>query len=137
MSDAPEQHLDGEQHSPQRNMPGWPVTIWRGVCGRCPQCNGGKIFNGYLQVRAQCAKCGARLGAMPADDAPPYIAMLVVLHFLALFVVFFDKGYYHPGIVMAGFLLVLLALLCMAALRMAKGAVIGVLLKLGCKREGL
>ena len=36
---------------------------------------------------------------------------------------------------MAGFLLLMLALICMAALRMAKGAVIGVLLKLGLKRE--
>ena len=71
---------------------------------------------------------------MPSDDAPPYIAMLVVLHILALFVVFFYKGYYHPGIFMAGFLLLMLALICMVALRMAKGGVIGVLLKLGMKR---
>jgi uncharacterized protein (DUF983 family) len=69
--------------------------------------------------------------------APPYIAMLVVLHFVALFVVLFYKGYYHPGIFMAGFLLVALALICMVALRMAKGAVIGILLKLGLKREVL
>ncbi len=118
-------------------MPGWGETIWRGVRGRCPHCDAAPIFDGYLKVHQTCAHCGAPLGDMPADDAPPYIAMLVVLHFVAIFVVLFYKGYYHPSIVMAGVLLVLLALLCMAALRMAKGAVIGILLKLGLKRERL
>ena len=55
-----------------------------------------------------CRIAARRWGDMPADDAPPYIAMLVVLHFVALFVVFFYKGYYRPGIVMSGVLLVLL-----------------------------
>jgi uncharacterized protein (DUF983 family) len=144
MSNTPEQHPEFERWPPaatlpaqEWKMPGWPATIWRGICGRCPHCNVAPIFDGYLKVRAVCPHCGAPLGEMPADDAPPYIAMLVVLHFLALFVVFFYKGYYRPGIIMDGFLLILLVLLCMAALRMAKGAVIGVLLKLGLKRERL
>ncbi|MDD2704264.1 MAG: DUF983 domain-containing protein [Acidocella sp.] len=144
MSNTPEQHPEFERWppaatlpAPEWKMPGWPATIWRGICGRCPHCNVAPIFDGYLKVRAVCPHCGAPLGEMPADDAPPYIAMLVVLHFLALFVVFFYKGYYRPGIIMDGFLLILLVLLCMAALRMAKGAVIGVLLKLGLKRERL
>lgn len=72
---------------------------------------------------------------MPADDAPPYIAMLAVLHVVALFVFLFYKGVFVPGFIMAGILLVLLVLLCMVALRMAKGAVIGILLKLGMRRE--
>ncbi len=72
---------------------------------------------------------------MPADDAPPYVAMLVVLHFVALFVVLFFNGDYQPGILMAGFLLLALVIACMIALRLAKGAIIGILLKLGLKRE--
>lgn len=117
------------------DMPDWPETIRRGIIGHCPSCNAAPIFDGYLKVHDKCANCGAPLGDMPADDAPPYIAMLVVLHFLALFVVFFYKGYYRPGLITSGFLLILLALICMAALRMAKGAVIGILLKLGMRRE--
>ena len=72
---------------------------------------------------------------MPSDDAPPYIAMLAVLHVVALFIFLFYKGVFVPGFIMAGILLVLLVLLCMVALRMAKGAVIGILLKLGMRRE--
>jgi uncharacterized protein (DUF983 family) len=60
--------------------------------------------------------------------------MLAVLHVLALFLVLFYRGDFHPGIALSVFLLVALALICMVALRMAKGAVIGVLLKLGMKR---
>lgn len=120
---------------PLREMPDWPKTIWRGMCGRCPQCGAAPIFDGYLKVHERCLNCAAPLGDMPADDAPPYIAMLAVLHFLALFIVIFYKGIYVPGWVTVVLALLLLAVLCMIALRMAKGAVIGVLLKLGLNRE--
>ena len=116
-------------------MPSWPETIKRGCFGRCPSCNATPIFDGYLRVHDKCRQCAAPLGDMPADDAPPYIAMLVVAHFLGLFLVLFYKFHYRPGLIMAGFWLFLLALLCMVALRMAKGAVIGILLKLGLRRE--
>lgn len=119
------------------DMPGWFTVIGRGLAGRCPRCGAAPIFDGYLKVHEKCRHCAAPLGRLPADDAPPYIAMLAVLHVLALFVVFFDKGYARPGLITAGLLLALLAVVCMAALRLAKGAVIGVLLKLGLKREGL
>ena len=119
----------------ERIMPGWPVTILRGLCGRCPQCGAAPIFDGYLKVHQTCLHCAAPLGDMPADDAPPYVAMLVVLHFVALFVVLFYSESFRPGILMAGFLLLALAIACMIALRLAKGAIIGILLKLGLKRE--
>jgi uncharacterized protein (DUF983 family) len=122
---------------PEWDMPGWVETIKRGVFGRCPSCGTTPIFDGYLKVHDKCLNCSAPLGDMPADDAPPYIAMLVVLHFLAFFLVVFYHGGYRPGLVMSGFLLLVLALLCMAALRMAKGVVIGILLKLGLRREKL
>ena len=142
MQDPPQPESDFERWPPPQSVtppewstPGWVETIKRGTLGRCPSCNAAPIFDGYLKVHDKCLNCGAPLGDMPADDAPPYIAMLVVLHFLALFLVIFYKGGYRPGLVMSAVLLILLALLCMAALRMAKGAVIGILLKLGMRRE--
>jgi len=122
---------------PEWAMPDWRTTIWRGLLGRCPRCGNAPIFIGYLKVRPVCTSCAVPLGDVPADDAPPYIAMVVVLQVLAIFVVLFYKGYYAPGLVTSGILLVLLALICMAALRLAKGAVIGILLKVGLKREVL
>ena len=109
------------------------ATIGRGIIGRCPRCGQAPIFDGYLKVYTSCLHCAAPLGDMPADDAPPYIAMLVVLHVLAIFLVLFYRGDFHPGLCH-----VVLACharrFCMVALRMAKGAVIGILLKLGMKR---
>ncbi len=144
MSHIPERHPDYESWPPKNGaikpewlMPGWGPTIWRGIMGRCPHCAAAPIFAGYLKVHPVCRHCGAPLGEMPADDAPPYIAMVAVLQVAGVFVVLFYKGYYQPGVLMAGCLLVLLALVCMGALRLAKGAVIGILLKLGLKREVL
>jgi uncharacterized protein (DUF983 family) len=63
--------------------------------------------------------------------------MLVVLHFLTFFVVMIFRLGLHPPHWVYGILLVLLVLICMIALRLAKGAVIGILLKLGMKRPVL
>lgn len=123
--------------SPKTNLPGWGATIWRGLRCICPACGAAPIFNGYLEVYPQCRVCHAPLGEMPADDAPPYIAMLVVLHVLAFFVVMIFKFHWHPAPWQYGAMLILLVLACMVALRMAKGAVIGILLKLGMSRPVL
>ncbi len=122
---------------PQGRMPGWAAAIWRGMLGRCPQCGNAPIFDGYLKVHDVCLSCAAPLGQMPADDAPPYVAMLVVLHFVAFIVVMIFREHLTPTIFEYGLLLLLLVLACMAGLRVAKGAVIGILLKLGMKREAL
>ncbi len=122
---------------PEWDMPGWGTTIWRGVRCICPACAKAPIFDGYLKIYPQCLACAAPLGEMPADDAPPYIAMLVVLHFLTFFVVMIFRLGLHPPHWAYGILLVLLVLVCMVALRLAKGAVIGILLKLGMRRPVL
>jgi uncharacterized protein (DUF983 family) len=118
-------------------MPGWGITIWRGMLGKCPRCGNAPIFDGYLKVHDVCLSCASPFGQMPADDAPPYIAMLVVLHFVAFIVVLIFREHLTPNMFEYGLLLCLLVLACMAGLRVAKGAVIGILLKLGLKREAL
>jgi uncharacterized protein (DUF983 family) len=115
-------------------MPPWGTTIGRGIIDKCPHCGQAPIFNGYLAVHELCAACAAPLGQMPADDTPPYISMVVVAHFVGLFIVLMFKFHWHPGPIEIAILLVLLVLLCMVTLRMAKGAVIGILLKLDNNR---
>jgi len=82
-----------------------------------------------------CGNCRAPLGAMPADDAPPYVAMLVVAHLVGFVVVMIFHFGLLPNMVGYGFMLVLLIGVCLIVLRVAKGGVIAVLLKLGRKRE--
>lgn len=59
--------------------PVWPA-IWRGMRGRCPACGQGKMFRAYLKVNDACPSCGTQLHHHRADDAPPYLTILVVGH---------------------------------------------------------
>lgn len=116
-------------------MPGWPMTIVRGLRAICPRCGKAKIFNGYLKVHDVCSHCGANFAELPADDAPPYVAMVIVLQVIGVFVVMFYKGVFLPNWPTAIGALLALVIVCMLALRVTKGAIIGVLLKLNMKRE--
>ena len=62
----------------------------RGFLGRCPQCGKGKIFRAYLKVADACPACGEQLHHQRADDAPPYLTMLVVGHFIVAGIVAFE-----------------------------------------------
>jgi uncharacterized protein (DUF983 family) len=56
------------------------TSIGRGLFGRCPQCGKGRIFRAYLTVSEHCAVCGEALHHQRADDAPPYVTILIVGH---------------------------------------------------------
>jgi uncharacterized protein (DUF983 family) len=47
---------------------------------RCPNCGVGRIFRAYLKIADNCPACDEDLHFQRADDAPPYITMLVVGH---------------------------------------------------------
>jgi uncharacterized protein (DUF983 family) len=54
----------------------------RGFLGRCPNCGKGAMFRAYLKVAPRCPVCGEDLSHQRADDAPPYITMLIVGHMI-------------------------------------------------------
>ncbi|NOZ31699.1 MAG: DUF983 domain-containing protein [Alphaproteobacteria bacterium] len=68
----------GEADAPQKR-PVWPA-IGRGARGRCPNCARGKLFRRYLKVVDRCEVCAEEFFHHRADDAPPYITMLIVGH---------------------------------------------------------
>ena len=59
-------------------------NVWQpiGKClrGRCPACGEGRIFRAYLKVNNICPHCGEELFHHRADDAPPYLTILIVGH---------------------------------------------------------
>jgi uncharacterized protein (DUF983 family) len=55
-------------------------AVRRGLMGRCPRCGEGRLFRAYLKVVDACPVCGEDLHHQRADDAPPYITMLLVGH---------------------------------------------------------
>ena len=116
--------------------PAWPVPplltqMWRGARGLCPACGQTHAFVGYLKVAPECSNCGAPLGDVRADDAPPYFTIFIVGHLLAP-LIFFVETTYHPALgLQAAVWLPLCVVLTMGLLRPVKGATLGLMLKLG------
>jgi uncharacterized protein (DUF983 family) len=63
----------------------WLRAMARGLQRRCPNCGVGSLFAGYTRTRANCANCGLGLTGHRADDAPPYVTVLVVGHLIIPF----------------------------------------------------
>lgn len=66
-------------------------SIRRGLSGRCPACGEGKIFYRYLKVSDFCPACGEPLHHHRADDAPPYVTILVVAHIVGAMILITDE----------------------------------------------
>ncbi len=64
---------------PKRNS--W-LAIKRGFSGHCPSCGKGALYAKYLKVNDRCSVCSAELFHQRADDAPPYLTILVVGHII-------------------------------------------------------
>jgi uncharacterized protein (DUF983 family) len=56
------------------------TSMRRGLFGRCPRCGEGRIYRAYLKVAEHCTVCGEPLHHHRADDAPPYLTILIVGH---------------------------------------------------------
>ena len=62
--------------------PPMALPIGRGLRGRCPRCGEGRLFRAYLKPVDSCSVCGEDLSHQRADDAPPYITIVIVGHLL-------------------------------------------------------
>ena len=60
------------------------LAMRRGLMGRCPACGKGKMFRAYLKVNDTCPACGEELFHQHADDAPAYLTMFIVGHFIVI-----------------------------------------------------
>ena len=52
----------------------------RALLGRCPACGNGKLMRSYLKQVENCATCGESLGQIRADDAAPWLTIILVGH---------------------------------------------------------
>lgn len=109
----------------------FPTMIKRGLRNRCPHCGVGKVFRGYLTVVEACSACGAPLGRLRADDAPPYFVIFLVGHLLVPGVFMVERAYQPPMWLHMAVWLPLFTVLCMLALRPVKGGVVGWMFGLG------
>lgn len=52
-----------------------------GVKGRCPKCQQGAIFDGWLQIAPKCNVCGLDFSYADTADGPAFFAMTIVSPF--------------------------------------------------------
>lgn len=117
-------------------MPPWPsppllTAMGRGLLGHCPACGQTHAFAGYLKVVPACVACGAPLGRLRADDAPPYFTIFIVGHIIVGLLLWVEQAYKPPLWVHAALWLPISLAMTLALLRPVKGATLGLMLKLG------
>src|SRR5436309_3349876 len=61
-----------------------------------PKCGRGKLFHRYLTVVQQCSACGERYGHYRADDAPPWLTILLVGHITIPMILIIEEGFEPP-----------------------------------------
>ena len=114
----------------------WPTppmlqTLLRGLRGRCPSCGEGHIFNGFLTVNRECGSCHAPLGKLRADDLPPYLTIFVVGHIVIIGMLLLEQTEAPPLWVHTAIWVPLTLALTFGLMRPIKGAVVGLMLRLG------
>lgn len=113
-------------------MPRQPLI--RGALGRCPNCGYGRLFSRYLKVVDQCSICGESYGHFRADDAPPWLTILLVGHITVPIILAIERAVNPPA--WFGFAVYppIVALLTLLLLPRCKGLILAVLWK--TKAEG-
>jgi uncharacterized protein (DUF983 family) len=99
----------------------------RAIMGRCPCCGEGKLFRAYLKQVENCSACGEAFGHIRADDAAPWLTIILVGHIfvpLMLVVVAFSTMPSWESAVLWSLIFVGLSL---AILPRAKGLFIAIL----------
>jgi uncharacterized protein (DUF983 family) len=91
-----------------------------GVCGHCPNCGEGPLFDGFLKVSAKCEACGFDLAKADSGDGPAVFVMLIA-GFIAAFGLLFTELALHPPIWVDFVWLPIAAILCLVLLRPVKG----------------
>ena len=109
-----------------------PLT--RGARGRCPKCGNGALFSRYLKVVEQCSACGERYGHYRADDAPPWLTILLVGLMTVPLILVIEEDFRPPLWAGAVMYLPAVILLTLVLLPRCKGVILAALWK--TKAEG-
>lgn len=108
-----------------------PRPLWRSLLRgwrcRCPQCGEGRLFSGYIKVADSCAACGLDLRDHRADDAPPYVTILVVGHVVIPVLLAVEQLWAPAQWLQFAFWLPVTLLMTLWLLRPVKGTLVGFL----------
>ncbi len=102
------------------------VILARGLRCRCPRCGVGKLFSRFTRVHSNCAHCGLDFSKQRADDAPPYLVIVIVGHIVVPLALVVEKTFHLTSFQHLLIWLPLSLGLCLALLPPMKGFVIAI-----------
>lgn len=104
----------------------WLTALLRGASKRCPRCGVGRLFSGYTRTAPSCGQCGLDLSGHRADDAPPYVTIMIVGH-LTIPLALAASRVFEPSLpVQFAIFLPMIVAMSLLLLPVSKGALIGV-----------
>ena len=68
-------------------------AVVKGGRGLCPNCGKTRLLHHYLKVVDRCPACGEAYGHLRADDAPPWMTILIVGHIVVPIVLIVEQAY--------------------------------------------
>ncbi|MBL8569929.1 MAG: DUF983 domain-containing protein [Phreatobacter sp.] len=116
------QPIEQPAEQPARDL--WQA-VRRGMMCRCPACGQGHLFTSYLKVAPACDHCGEVLSHHRADDAPPYLTIMVVGHIVVPMLMWLELRYQPELWIHFVLWLPLTLIMSLAMLPPIKGAVVG------------
>jgi uncharacterized protein (DUF983 family) len=99
-------------------------SLVRGALGRCPRCGRGPLLHRYLKIVERCSACGEPYGHFRADDAPPWLTILLVGHLTAPLFLLIEENYQLSTAVELAILLPFIVGLTLVLLPRCKGAIL-------------
>ncbi len=105
-----------------------------GLLCRCPFCGRGRLFQGFLKVRAPCEACGFDLQALETGDGPATFIMQISGFLVVFSALYVEIAHAPPMWLHLAVWPALVALLALGLMRPGKGLMMG--LELRRRREG-
>ncbi len=111
--------------------PRFGAAVRRALRWRCPNCGQGRLMRAYLKPVERCAVCAERFGHIRADDAGPWLTILLVGHLVVPAALLVEQNTQWPAwVAMTVWPLVALAL-ALLVLPRAKTLFIGIIWSTG------
>lgn len=113
--------------APRSAPPTTMSALIRGAFGRCPRCGRGPLLHRYLKIVGECSACGERYGHFRADDAPPWLTILLVGHLTAPVFLLIEENFELTAVTELAILIPLVVGLTLALLPRCKGAILAIM----------
>lgn len=113
--------------NPEGEKPPVLSALVKGWKRRCPNCGHSHLFTSYLKVAPTCASCDAELGAVRADDFPPYVTMFLVGHIIVPLILAAEQLYQPDIWVHLAIWPVMAIVLTLTLLPRIKGTIVGLM----------